>query len=211
MQKRLTTGPAVPGARLLLAHGAGAPMTSPFLEKISADLALQGVQTTRFEFDYMAKRRDDGAKRPPAKVERLGQEFLSLVDRLCVPAGPKLWIGGKSMGGRVASLIAGDLYAAGTIAGLVCLGYPFHPPGRPERLRTAHLVDLRCPALIVQGTRDPLGTREEVETYPLSPAIKFVWLEDGDHDFKPRRASGHTQTDHLTTAAKAVAAFMQGS
>jgi uncharacterized protein len=121
--------------------------------------------------------------------------------------GP-LIIGGKSMGGRIASMIADDLHAAGRIAGLLCLGYPFHPPGRPEQLRTAHLVKLKTPALIVQGTRDPFGSRAEVSTYALSKTIKILWLEDGDHDLKPRKSiSGFSAADHLETAARAAAAW----
>jgi predicted alpha/beta-hydrolase family hydrolase len=116
-----------------------------------------------------------------------------------------LVIGGKSMGGRIASLIADE---AG-VAGLVCLGYPFHPVGKPDRLRVAHLATLTTPTLIVQGTRDPFGTREEVAGYALSDAIKIHWLEDGDHDFKPRKASGHTQQQHWHDAVAAVAGFIE--
>jgi predicted alpha/beta-hydrolase family hydrolase len=92
--------------------------------------------------------------------------------------------------------------AAFARAGLLCLGYPFHPPARPDQLRTAHLEILKTPALIAQGTRDPFGTRDEVETYRLSPAIRLLWLEDGDHDLRPRKAvSGLTAADHLGTLA----------
>ena len=90
------------------------------------------------------------------------------------------------------------------MAGLLCLGYPFHPPGRPAQLRTGHLERLATPALICQGTRDPFGMREEVAGYPLSPAIEILWLEDGDHDLKPRRASGFTAAGHLATVAERV-------
>jgi hypothetical protein len=114
------------------------------------------------------------------------------------------------MGGRVASMIADELRAAGRIAGLLCLGYPFHPPGKPDQLRTAHLVDLRTPALIVQGTRDQFGTSEEVPAYPLSDRIELLWLEDGDHDLKPRKAiSGFSAAEHLATMAAGVAAWTE--
>jgi predicted alpha/beta-hydrolase family hydrolase len=102
--------------------------------------------------------------------------------------------------------VADELHAAGRAAGLLCLGYPFHPPGRPEQLRTRHLEALATPALICQGTRDPFGTHDEVETYRLSPAIRVVWLEDGDHDLRPRKAvSGLSAADHLATVAREVA------
>jgi predicted alpha/beta-hydrolase family hydrolase len=116
-------------------------------------------------------------------------------------------IGGKSMGGRVASLVADELHAAGSIVGLVCLGYPFHPPNKPAQLRTAHLERLACPALIVQGERDPFGGRAEVEGYALSAAIRLHWASDGDHDLGPRGASGFTRKGNLAAAADAVAAF----
>ena len=108
------------------------------------------------------------------------------------------------MGGRIASMIAD----AQGVRGLVCLGYPFHPPGKPDRLRVAHLADLRTPTLIVQGTRDTLGRRDEVEGYDLSPAIRVVFLEDGDHSFKPRVRSGRTEAQNLDAAIVALAAFL---
>jgi predicted alpha/beta-hydrolase family hydrolase len=113
-------------------------------------------------------------------------EYVAAVEAL--GAGAPLVVGGKSMGGRVASMVSDQLLAAGKIVGLLCLGYPFHPPGRPEQLRTAHLEALRTPALICQGTRDPFGTREEVAGYALSEQIELFWVEDGDHDLKPRKA-----------------------
>jgi predicted alpha/beta-hydrolase family hydrolase len=123
--------------------------------------------------------------------------------------GAPLVIGGKSMGGRVASLIADELYAARRIAGLVCLGYPFHPPSQPAKLRTAHLTALACPTLIVQGERDPFGPRAEVEAMRLSPAIGYHWAGDGDHDLGPRGGSGFTRKANLAAAADAVAAFVK--
>jgi predicted alpha/beta-hydrolase family hydrolase len=121
--------------------------------------------------------------------------------------GERLVIGGKSMGGRFASMVADE---AGARA-LVCLGYPFHPPGQPEKLRVAHLEHLHTPALIIQGTRDPFGTREDVAGYTLSPSIQFLWLEDGDHSFKPRASSGKTERGHLEEAVRAVAELAKAS
>jgi len=201
----LTAGPAEPIARFLCAHGAGAGMDSPFLKAIAALLAERGIATYRFEFAYMAARRDTGSRKPPPRAERLMDEYRAAV--AAVPAGAPLLIGGKSMGGRVASLVADELHAEKRIAGLVCLGYPFHPPKKPEQLRTAHLEHLACPALIVQGERDPFGGRGEVEAYRLSPAIAFHWVGDGDHDLGPRGSSGFTRKGNLAAAADAIAAF----
>jgi len=208
----LKTGPADAPTRLLCAHGAGAGMETPFLASFAALLAERGLATLRFEFAYMAGRRQGGSRKPPPKAERLVDEYRAAV--AAVPPGAPLLIGGKSMGGRVASLVADELNAAGRIAGLVCLGYPFHPPGRPDKLRTSHLEALSCPALIVQGERDPFGPRTEVEAMcrlgQLSGTIQFHWAADGDHDLGPRGGSGFTRKGNLAAAADAVAAFAKG-
>lgn len=203
----LTTGPEGAIARVLLAHGAGAPMDTPFMTGIATALDEQGLQTIRFEFAYMASRRSGEGRKPPPRAERVMAEFVEAVDR--VGADRPLFIGGKSMGGRVASMIAEDLFRAKRIAGLFCLGYPFHPPAKPEQLRTAHLRALSVPTLVCQGTRDPFGAREEVQTYSLSPAIRIHWLEDGDHDFRPAKGSAATAKGNLSSAADAVAAWIK--
>ena len=206
MRDFLVCGPPDASDRFLCAHGAGAGMATPFLGAMATALAERGITTLRFEFAYMAGRRA-GARKPPPRAERLRDEYLAAV--AAVPTGQPLMIGGKSMGGRVASLVADQLYDDGRIAGLVCLGYPFHPPNKPAQLRTAHLEGLRCPTLIVQGERDPFGNRAEVEGYQLSPAIRFYWAADGDHDLGPRGASGHTRRGNLAAAAEAIAAFAE--
>ena len=181
-------------------------MDSPAMEALAQALAGAGFRTARFEFAYMAARRA-GARKPPPKAETLLPEYRAAVDALGAP-GKRLIIGGKSMGGRVASMAADALFAEGRIAGLLCLGYPFHPPAKPAQTRTAHLKALRCPTLIVQGTRDPFGSPEEVAGYTLSPAIEILWLEDGDHDLKPRKAvSGFTAADHLRALAERARAW----
>lgn len=195
------------GARItvLLAHGAGAPMDAPTMTAIAEALQATGLGVARFEFDYMAARRS-GNRKPPPRAATLLPEYRAAIEALDA-RGP-LIIGGKSMGGRVASLVVDEFGRAKRVAGLLCLGYPFHPPGKPTELRTAHLASLETPTLICQGTRDPFGTREEVERYALSPAIEVLWLEDGDHDLNPRRrVTGLTVADHLTTVALAVAAW----
>ena len=194
---------------ILLSHGAGAPMDSGFMQQIAAGLAARQCRVARFEFAYMAERRNGGKRRPPPKIETLMDEYRAAIEEL--GQVEKLVIGGKSMGGRVASMIADELWDEGRVAGLLCLGYPFHPPGAPERLRTSHLAEIRTPTLICQGTRDKLGSREEVEGYALSDRIELFWLEDGDHDLKPRkRVSGETQEAHLRRVAERAAAWVRG-
>lgn len=201
----LTTGPLDARVRFLCAHGAGAGMETAFLRAIARLLAERGVGVLRFEFAYMARRAETGSKGFVPKAERLVDEYRAAVSGAA--SGAPLLIGGKSMGGRVASLVADELHAAGLIAGLICLGYPFHPPKRPQQLRTAHLEGLTCPALIVQGERDPFGTRAEVEALCLSPAIRFHWVGDGDHDLGPRGGSGYTRAGNIGSAADAIAEF----
>jgi len=228
----LTEGPPESHTHVLLAHGAGAPMDSPFLNSMGRLLTERGLRVSRFEFEYMATRRDGGKRRPPPRAETLMPEYRRAVEALRAiigdPSQNRLLIGGKSMGGRVASLVADELFSLGAIDGLVCLGYPFHPPNKPNILRTAHLTDLQCPTLIVQGERDPFGTRAEItgedasdmgeasdavhgvaatKGYGLSPAIRFAWIPTGDHDFRPRAGSGFTRTGNLILAADAVTAF----
>ena len=168
-------------------------------------LAAQGLRVARFEFGYMAARRS-GQRKPPPRAETVIPEYRAAVEALGA-SGP-LIIGGKSMGGRVASMAADALLAEGKTSGLLCLGYPFHPPGRPQQLRTKHLEGLKTPTLICQGTRDEFGTRDEVAGYALSDSIEILWLEDGDHDLKPRKKiSGFSTADHLRTVAEAVRAW----
>ena len=210
MDNLLVDSPSGPArARFLFAHGAGAPMDSDFMQCISAGLCACGIEVWRFEFPYMAARRTGGAKRPPNPMPQLLESFRAEIERAAVRTdGLPLFVGGKSMGGRAASLLADELYGGGAIAGLVCFGYPFHPRGKPEKLRTEHLLGLTCPALFVQGTRDPLGSAEEVAGYGLPEQVGMVWLEDGDHDFKPRRASGCTRDGHWQSAIEAAAEFI---
>lgn len=207
MQERfLIQGPSNSSVTILLAHGAGAPMDSASMTAAADALASQGFRVARFEFSYMRARRTSGERKPPPKAETLNPEYGAAIDE--IGNTERLIIGGKSMGGRVASMIADDLYAKGKVAGLLCLGYPFHPTGKPDQLRTQHLKVLKTPALICQGTRDEFGTREEVSGYQLSDSIEILWLEDGDHDLKPRKTiSGFSTADHLATMAQMVRAW----
>jgi predicted alpha/beta-hydrolase family hydrolase len=200
-------GGSPPVATVLLAHGAGAAMDSPGMLAIAKALMEQGLRVVRFEFGYMAARRE-GVRKPPPRANLLNPEYLEAVEQIRSDFDGPLIIGGKSMGGRVASMVADELHRQGKINALVCFGYPFHPPEKPGQLRTDHLADLKTPTLICQGTRDPFGTRDEVHGYTLSDAIEILWLEDGDHDLKPRKTiSGFSAADHLRTMAEAVASF----
>ena len=200
----LADGPAGATRRVILAHGAGAAMDTPFMNAIAGGLAAEGILVLRFAFPYMAARRTTGRRAPPDREPVLLDSWRAMVGAAGDPS--TLVIGGKSMGGRMASMVADEL----GVRGLVCLGYPFHPPGRPDKLRTGHLEALATPTLILQGERDPFGTRAEASDYQLSPAIRLHWLGDGEHSFKPRKASGLSEGANLDDAAAAAAAFVHG-
>jgi predicted alpha/beta-hydrolase family hydrolase len=205
----LETGPHGAAWRLVLAHGAGAPMDSPFMEGMACRLAERGIAVSRFEFPYMAARRETGRKKPPDRPPVLLDSWRAAVEgvRRNHPKA-RLAIGGKSMGGRVATLLAAEGETAGGIKAVVTLGYPFHPPGKPDRLRVDHFSTLTVPTLMIQGTRDPFGRADEVATYVLPSRASVHWVEDGDHDLKPRKASGRTHAEALDESADAVAAFL---
>ncbi|MBI3408094.1 MAG: dienelactone hydrolase family protein [Planctomycetes bacterium] len=176
-------------------------MDSTFITFFASGLAKQDFRVARFEFPYMANYRTTGKKRPPDKEPMLRETWRKVVSML----GAKgLVIGGKSMGGRIASLIADE---AG-VGGLICLGYPFHPVGKPDHLRVEHLQAIQTQTLILQGERDTFGNREEVARYKLSPAVRVKWIEDGDHSFKPRKKSRRTEQQNWEAAIEEIVAFL---
>ncbi|MEL6343054.1 MAG: alpha/beta family hydrolase [Myxococcota bacterium] len=188
---------------LILAHGAGAPFDTPFMNTIAQGVAAAGIRVVRFEFPYMRRRRTEGVKAGPNGAKILIACWHEIID--AVGPADKLFIGGKSMGGRIASMIADEL----GVKGVVCLGYPFHPAGKPDKLRTEHLNRMKAPTLIVQGTRDPMGRPDEVDEYNLSEAVTVQWIEDGDHSLKPRRRSGRTLEQNLAAAVAATVTFLR--
>lgn len=199
----LMDGPANATAQILFAHGAGAPMDSRAMNQITQVLVGNDLSVARFEFSYMAARRSEGSRKPPPRADKLLDEYRNAIAELNTKA--PLFIGGKSMGGRVASMIADKCFAAGQITGLLCIGYPFHPPKKPDNLRTDHLEHLNVPTLICQGTRDPFGTKEEVPHYALSKHIQINWFDDGDHDLKPRKKlTGLSMADQMDRLGKVI-------
>ena len=197
-------GPPDAAWTLVLAHGAGGAMDAPFMTGIAERVAAAGIDVVRFEFPYMRVRRATGRRRAPNTPRVLLETWREVIAALGDPS--RLVIGGKSMGGRVASAVAD----AAAVGGLVVLGYPFEPPGSTSGPRTGHLGELRTPMLICQGERDRFGGREEVAGYDLAPTIAFHWVPDGDHSFVPRKSSGHTLDANLDGAADAVARFIEG-
>ncbi|MCK0070320.1 alpha/beta fold hydrolase [Kordiimonas laminariae] len=188
---------------LILAHGAGAGMDHPFMEYFATELAKTGLEVILFNFPYMTKRMEDGKKRPPDRAPVLLEHYRELINHI----GPreKVFIGGKSMGGRMASMLLAE--DASIADGLVLLGYPFHPPGKPEKLRTEHFSEIKKPVFIAQGERDTFGGKEFAESLSLPQNFEMHWLPDGDHGFKPRKASGHTEQENWDNAVNATSNF----
>ncbi|QUM81918.1 alpha/beta hydrolase [Moritella sp. 36] len=200
----------VDGPLFVFAHGAGAPATADFMEAIAKGLALHGIRVARFNFPYMQQRVDNGTRRPPERAPKLIAQYQQLITSIDQP----MVIGGKSMGGRMASLVASDpttdaLTVNSKVKGIACLGFPFHPANKPESLRTEHFPLIKQAVFIAQGERDKLGTKEEVASYGLPDNIEWLWLEDGDHDLKPRVKSGFTHQAHLQKTIDNMAMFIK--
>jgi uncharacterized protein len=189
---------------LILAHGSGQPSNSPWMTQLTQRLQVLGVKTILFNFEYMNLAMKAGKPRPPSRLNTLIDEYRAVLDD---EKAQHVFIGGKSLGGRVASHLATEV----PVAGLIAFGYPFHPPGKPDKLRTGHLGLLKCPTLICQGERDPFGRRHEVESYDLPDSLQLCWLKDGDHQFKPLKRSSASHGNNLDLAAQAAVKFMEST
>lgn len=170
------------GITLLLGHGAGANQMSSFMRMFARGMADRGFDAMTFNFLYSEQGR--GAPDPKAKLESCYSSVIQSALSLKKLKGNHLFIGGKSMGGRIASQVAA--VDGSNISGLVFLGYPLHPPGKPEKLRDAHLKDIRAPMLFVQGSRDAFGTPDELRSVIKRDSLPatFCEIQGGDHSFK---------------------------
>jgi predicted alpha/beta-hydrolase family hydrolase len=171
--------PAGADAVLVLAHGAGSGMRAPFMEGFAEEIGRLGIATLRFEFPYMQAGRR-APDRPPVLLDAWRGAFAEGGSRA---AGRRVFAGGKSMGGRIASMAAAEGMPA---AGLVFLGYPLHPPGRPEKIRDAHLPDVPVPMLFLQGSRDTFARPDLLAGVlaRLGPRAQHVEVAGGDHSFR---------------------------
>ncbi|MDL5386273.1 alpha/beta fold hydrolase [Aeromonas hydrophila] len=190
--------------RILLAHGAGAGMEHAFLAELSRLLAGPDIEVVRFNFPYMSKRALDGKRRPPDRQPVLLAHWRQMAKEF---AHPRLFLAGKSMGGRMAAELYQDGEDEMNAAGLLILGYPFHPPANPDRWRGDVLKQIKTPTLLLQGD-DTFGTRAELADFPFSPAVSVHWLTDGDHGFKPRKSSGVSEQENLRQAAGQIKNFI---
>ena len=190
------------GPLFIFAHGAGAGMEHDFMTAVAKGLVEQGIRVVRFNFPYMVKRAEDGKKRPPDRAPKLLEAYEEVIAHF---TNRPIVIGGKSMGGRMSSLLADNAL----VAGIACLGFPFHPPGKPEKYKGEHLASIDKPTLILQGERDTVGQREEFEGFALSELITVSFLPDGDHSFKPRKSSGYTEAGNIASTVEQLAIFIK--
>ncbi|CDU00997.1 putative Alpha/beta hydrolase [Vibrio coralliirubri] len=186
----------------IFAHGAGAGMDHEFMQSVAKGLAFKGIRVIRFNFPYMIKRAEDGKRRPPDRAPKLLEAYQEIIEQV---DADKLVIGGKSMGGRMAS----HLSEVDKVAAMACLGFPFHPPGKPEKYKGEHLAELAKPSLILQGERDTFGKREEFADFDLSDSIRVEFIPDGDHSFKPRKSSGYTEQQNIALTVEKLSAFIK--
>ncbi|MEZ8584627.1 alpha/beta fold hydrolase [Vibrio cyclitrophicus] len=186
----------------IFAHGAGAGMEHEFMQSVAKGLAFKGIRVIRFNFPYMIKRAEDGKRRPPDRAPKLLEAYQEIIEQV---DADKLVIGGKSMGGRMAS----HLSEVDKVAAMACLGFPFHPSGKPEKYKGEHLAELEKPCLILQGERDTFGKREEFADFELSGSIRVEFIPDGDHSFKPRKSSGYTEQQNIALTVEKLSAFIK--
>ena len=196
------------GVTLILGHGAGAGQLHPFMSLFASGMAERGFDALTFNFVYMEQRR--GAPDPKAKLEACYRAVIEAASRNKKLKGNRLAIGGKSMGGRIASQVAAESESVDEISALVFLGYPLHPPGRPDKLRDAHLPQIKAPMLFVQGSRDIFGTPDELRTvfkkHHLSPTLHVV--EGGDHSLKVPKSLGVPQDQVYASTMDTIAGWL---
>jgi len=197
------------GITLILGHGAGANQLSGFMRLFARGLAERGVDVVTFNFVYMEQGRH--VPDPKPKLEACYVAVIDAAGQHKKLKGNRIAVGGKSMGGRIGSQVAATEGNAARIAGLVLLGYPLHPPGRPDKLRDSHLPEIKAPLLFVQGSRDTFGTPEELrgvfKKHHLSPTLHVV--EGGDHSMKVPKSLGVSQDQVYTTVMDTIADWLQ--
>ncbi|WP_335904007.1 alpha/beta fold hydrolase [Shewanella algae] len=187
---------------VLFAHGAGADMHSDFMADYATLLSASGPSVLRFNFPYMVKRGEDGKRRPPDRAPALLQSFEQALAAAVAEFAPKrLFLMGKSMGGRMAAMLAANDKLAMTPSGVICLGYPFLPPKKTEP-RLEPLWECASPLLILQGERDSFGKREQLASWALPEQAEVRFITDGDHSFVPRKSSGTDLKANLQDAVK---------
>ena len=184
---------------IILAHGSGVGMRHEFMQRQADALINEGFKVSLFDYAYMQTIHTSGRRRPPPRIPTLIEEHRQWIALLAQEQ--PIWLIGKSMGGRIASMLAQESLAA-EIKGWCALGYPFHSQKKPQQLRVTHLLTNRMPGLIIQGTRDALGTQATVTNLALYSAISCQWVPHMDHCYNPYKQSKMTQHQAIEQSAK---------
>ena len=198
------------GELVLLAHGAGAGMDHEFMAAMAHGLGAKGVAVVRFNFPYMQKRAEDGKRRPPDRAPKLLACFEQYLELAKASGAGRIWLVGKSMGARMAAIMAGNEQVAKTISGVVCLGYPFiaiKRKGVEAEPRLEPLQQSRVPVLVLQGERDSFGSYQKAKEWDCGDNTRLEFIPDGDHSFAPRKSSGTTLEANLTLAVEYCVGF----
>ncbi|MFQ6371236.1 alpha/beta fold hydrolase [Shewanella sp. YIC-542] len=205
---RVDKSPTAANTLVLFAHGAGADMDHAFMAAVAAGMASADVTVVRFNFPYMQKRQLDGKRRPPDRAPALIADFKQQLQQVIARFQPQqLFLMGKSMGGRMALMLATDPLPE-VVRGVICLGYPFLPRGKNEP-RLQPLVDCSLPVAIFQGERDSFGNRQQLQQWPLPPGVQVHIVCDGDHSFKPRKSARVSLDDNLSSVIDGSLSFIR--
>lgn len=190
-------GPASAETTVILAHGAGASLDHQFMAFFASALAEGGVRVVRFNFLYM-----EAGKKAPDRAPVLESTYQAVLESVAEPGRRAPFIGGKSMGGRIGTHLAAE---GAETSGVVLLGYPLHPPGRPEKIRDEHLAKIKVPMLFVEGTRDPFCPLETLaKVRQKLPTSELLVVEDGDHSLKVRKSSGRSTQEAWSEAVRGI-------
>lgn len=195
------SGPKKAAIVLALAPAAGQSHKVEIMSHFAAALGRIGVRVARFDFPYMAERDSTGRRRAPDSEPVLLDTWRKVITQL---GAERLFVGGKSLGGRTAAMVAD----ACQVRGVVCLGFPFHPTGKPDRYDLGPLDTIHTPTLLIQGEWDPFGDKGEVSGYPFSPQVQLKWMKEGDHSFQPPKESKRTREENWDVAVRLIGRFI---
>lgn len=195
-------GPKKAPLTIALAPGSGQSLQVEFMAFFAKALGQIGLRVARFDFPYMSERSGGGKRRATDPEPVLCETWRQVVRQLGSPEN--LFIGGKSHGGRLAGLVADESH----VAGLVCLGFPFHATGKPDQYDVAPLGTIQTPTLLLQGEWDMFGDKTEVSSYPLSERVEIKWIREGDHSLQPPKESKRTREENWNACVKLTGRFI---
>ena len=194
-------GPKRAPLTIALAPASGQSYQVEFLSYFAKSLGDIGLRVARFDFPYMSDRNTTGRRRSTDSEQVLLDTWRQVIKQL---GSEKLFVGGKSQGGRTAAVVADECH----VQGVVCLGFPFHSTGKPDQYRVEPLDTIQTPAIVVQGEWDTFGDKGEVASYAFSPSVQFKWMKEGDHSFQPPKESKRLREENWDIATRLIGRFI---